>query len=187
MLTDPGAGGPQNPINFGPTEVTGLTNTIMQSPDRTPTAIFLVYDFSRLYDPVRRPMWTKRLQSSCAGYGDQPTATRGYVDHQTLSFHTYAKFIEDDFLRSQRVDPRTDRRPDPRPDVCECVTAPQSDDGLQPLAQALHAGAAAGPAKGHPHQTRIRSAMVQAFSPAAAPRCHGRGVSSMIQPAAHGQ
>jgi phospholipase C len=29
------------------------------------------------------------------------------------------KFIEDDFLGSQRLDPRTDGRPDPRPDVRE--------------------------------------------------------------------
>ena len=29
------------------------------------------------------------------------------------------KFIEDDFLKSRRLDPRTDGRPDPRPDVRE--------------------------------------------------------------------
>jgi phospholipase C len=48
-----------------------------------------------------------------------PYAKHGYVDHQTLSFDAYAKFIEDDFLGSQRLDPRTDGRPDPRPDVRE--------------------------------------------------------------------
>jgi hypothetical protein len=31
------------------------------------------------------------------------------------------KFIEDDFLQSQRIDPRTDGRPDPRPTVREAV------------------------------------------------------------------
>jgi phospholipase C len=48
-----------------------------------------------------------------------PYARRGFVDHQTLSFDAYVKFIEDDFLRGSRLDPRTDGRPDPRPDVRE--------------------------------------------------------------------
>src|SRR5437764_1152709 len=41
------------------------------------------------------------------------------VDPQTLSFDAYLKFIEDDFLGGQRLDPATDGRPDPRPDVRE--------------------------------------------------------------------
>ncbi len=60
------------------------------------------------------------------GYGPRvplivisPYAKRGYVDHQTLSFDAYLKFIEDDFLGGARLDPRTDGRPDPRPDVRE--------------------------------------------------------------------
>ncbi len=48
-----------------------------------------------------------------------PYAKKGFIDHQTLSFDAYLKFIEDDFLNSQRLDPRTDGRPDPRPDVRE--------------------------------------------------------------------
>ncbi|MDA8146944.1 MAG: hypothetical protein M0Z27_12915, partial [Thermaerobacter sp.] len=40
-------------------------------------------------------------------------------DHQTLSFDAYLKFIEDDFLHGRRLDPKTDGRPDPRPDVRE--------------------------------------------------------------------
>ena len=52
-----------------------------------------------------------------------PYARRGYVDHQTLSFDAYVKFIEDDFLGGRRLDPATDGRPDPRPDVRE--RAPQ--------------------------------------------------------------
>jgi phospholipase C len=50
-----------------------------------------------------------------------PYAKRGLIDHQTLSFDAYVKFIEDDFLQSQRIDPRTDGRPDPRPTVREEV------------------------------------------------------------------
>jgi hypothetical protein len=48
-----------------------------------------------------------------------PYAKRGFIDHQTLSFDAYNKFIEDDFLGGQRLDPSTDGRPDPRPDVRE--------------------------------------------------------------------
>jgi phospholipase C len=40
-----------------------------------------------------------------------------------LSFEAFNKFIEDDFLGGQRLDPATDGRPDSRPDVRE--NAPQ--------------------------------------------------------------
>ena len=48
-----------------------------------------------------------------------PYARKGYIDHQILSFDAYLKFIEDDFLGGQRLNPKTDGRPDPRPDVRE--------------------------------------------------------------------
>jgi phospholipase C len=41
------------------------------------------------------------------------------IDHQTLSTDSYLKFIEDDFLHGQRIDPATDGRPDSRPFVAE--------------------------------------------------------------------
>jgi phospholipase C len=47
-----------------------------------------------------------------------PYARTGYVDHQTLSFDAYLKFIEDDFLGGERLSNR-DGRPDSRPDVRE--------------------------------------------------------------------
>jgi len=46
-----------------------------------------------------------------------PYAKKGYVDHQTLSFHAYLKFIEDGFLGGERIDPLTNTRPDLRPTV----------------------------------------------------------------------
>jgi phospholipase C len=48
-----------------------------------------------------------------------PYAKAGYIDHQTLSSDAYLKFIEDDFLDGSRLNPKTDGRPDPRPDVRE--------------------------------------------------------------------
>jgi phospholipase C len=46
-----------------------------------------------------------------------PLARPGFVDHQTLSFDAYTKFIEDVFLGGARLDPKTDGRPDARPTV----------------------------------------------------------------------
>jgi phospholipase C len=51
-----------------------------------------------------------------------PYARRGVVDHQTLSFDAYDKFIEDVFLNGARIDPASDGRPDPRPDVRETAS-----------------------------------------------------------------
>ena len=56
-----------------------------------------------------------------------PYAKKGYIDHQTLSFDAYVKFIEDDFLGGQRLDPTTDGRPDPRPTVSRKRSPRQRD------------------------------------------------------------
>src|SRR5205807_983950 len=48
-----------------------------------------------------------------------PYAKKGYLDHQVLSFDGYNKFIEDNFLGGQRLDPATDQRPDSRQTVRE--------------------------------------------------------------------
>jgi phospholipase C len=48
-----------------------------------------------------------------------PYARKGFIDHQVLSSDAYLKFIEDDFLGGARLNPKTDGRADPRPDVRE--------------------------------------------------------------------
>jgi phospholipase C len=108
-------------VSAGQTYVTGLINTIMQSPDWKSTAIFLSWDdWGGFYDHVLPPVVDRQ------GYGLRvpgivisPYAKQGYIDHQILSHDAYNKFIEDDFLDGQRLDPATDGRPDPRPDVRE--------------------------------------------------------------------
>jgi phospholipase C len=110
-------------ISAGQSYVTSLVNAVMRSPDWRSTAIFLAWDdWGGFYDHVVPPVVDEN------GYGLRvpglvisPYARRGFVDHQTLSFDAYAKFIEDDFLSSQRLDPKTDGRPDPRPTVREDV------------------------------------------------------------------
>jgi phospholipase C len=112
---------PRAKVSDGQTYVTGLVNAVMSGPDWKSTAIFLTWDdWGGFYDHVVPPTVDEN------GYGLRvpgivisPYARRGYVDHQVLSFDAYAKFIEDRFLRGQRLDPANDGRPDPRPDVRE--------------------------------------------------------------------
>jgi hypothetical protein len=114
---------PPSPDRAGQSYVTSLVNAVMKSPDWSSTAIFLAWDdWGGFYDHVVPP------RVDVNGYGLRvpamvisPYAKRGYIDHQTLSFDAYAKFIEDDFLGGQRLNPRTDGRPDPRPTVRENV------------------------------------------------------------------
>ena len=108
-------------ISDGQDWVTSLVNAVMQSPDWNSSAIFLSWDdWGGFYDHIVPP------QVDQNGYGLRvpgivisPYAKKGYIDHQVLSHDAYVKFIEDVFLNSQRIDPKTDGRPDPRPDVRE--------------------------------------------------------------------
>jgi phospholipase C len=114
---------PPGLVSDGQAYVTGLINTIMQSPLWNSTAIFLSWDdWGGFYDHVAPPsVDTNGYGLRVPGLVISPYAKRGYIDHQTLSFDAYVKFIEDDFLSSRRIDPRTDGRPDPRPTVRESV------------------------------------------------------------------
>jgi len=110
-------------VSTGQSYVTGMINAVMKGPDWNSTAIFLAWDdWGGFYDHVVPPAVDQN------GYGLRvpgivisPYAKKGYIDKQTLSFDAYLKFIEDDFLNSQRIDPKTDGRPDPRPTVREDV------------------------------------------------------------------
>lgn len=108
-------------VSVGQAYVTGLINAIMHGPDWDSTAIFVTWDdWGGFYDHVAPPKVDEN------GYGIRvpgivisPYARRGYIDHQVLSHDAYVKFIEDDFLGSERIDPKTNGRPDRRPDVRE--------------------------------------------------------------------
>ena len=105
--------------------MTKLVNAAMRGKDWKSTAIFLAWDdWGGFYDHVVPPKVDEN------GFGLRvpalvisPYARRGFIDHQIISFDAYARFIEDDFLGSARLDPQTDGRFDPRPDVRE--TMPQ--------------------------------------------------------------
>ena len=112
---------PPASVHRGQAYVTALINAIMKSPDWKSSAIFLSWDdWGGFYDHVIPPGVDEN------GYGLRvpslvisPYARKGYVDPQTLSSDAYLKFIEDDFLGGARLNPKTDGRPDRRPDVRE--------------------------------------------------------------------
>jgi phospholipase C len=114
---------PPASVHRGQAYVTSLINAAMKSPDWSSTAIFLSWDdWGGFYDGVVPPEADKN------GYGLRvpaitisPYARHGFIDHQTLSSDAYLKFIEDDFLGGDRLNPKTDHRPDPRPDVRESL------------------------------------------------------------------
>ncbi len=116
---------PPASVFTGQSYVTNLVNKIMSGPDWSSTAIFLSWDdWGGFYDHVVPPVIDGN------GYGFRapglvisPYAKQGFIDHHVLSHDAYNKFIEDDFLASQRLNPANDGRPDPRPDVREA--APQ--------------------------------------------------------------
>jgi phospholipase C len=124
----PGHGGisehPGNgaPIQKGQAFVTNLVNAVMSSEYWDTSAIFVSWDdWGGFYDHVKPPVVDD------VGYGFRvpgivisPWVEPG-IDHQTLSFDAYLKLIEDLFLDGQRLDPKTDGRPDPRPVVREDV------------------------------------------------------------------
>jgi phospholipase C len=108
-------------VSRGQTFVTTLINSVMSGPNWKDCAIFLAWDdWGGFYDHV------VPVKVDSNGYGLRvpgltisPYAKKGFIDHQTLSFDAYVKFIEDDFLGGQRLDPQNDGRPDPRPAVRE--------------------------------------------------------------------
>jgi phospholipase C len=112
-------------VSDGQAWTTSLINAVMQGPDWDSTVIFLSWDdWGGFYDNVVPPHVDQN------GYGLRvpglvisPYAKKGFIDHQIFSHDAYVKFMEDIFLGGQRIDPTTDGRPDPRPDVRE--NAPQ--------------------------------------------------------------
>ncbi len=105
--------------------VTSTINAVMTGPDWNSTAIFLAWDdWGGFYDHVNPPVLDSRgLAFRVPAMVISPFAKQGYIDHQTLSFDSYNKFIEDDFLGGARIDPATDGRPDSRTVVRENSTA----------------------------------------------------------------
>jgi phospholipase C len=93
----------------------------MQSPEWDSTAIFLTWDdWGGFYDHVVPPRVDRMgFGLRVPGLVISPYAKQGFIDHTTLSFDSYLRLVEDRFLDGQRLDPKTDGRPDSRPVVRE--------------------------------------------------------------------
>ena len=100
----------------------------MLGPDWESTAIFLTWDdWGGFYDHVVPP----RVDEN--GFGLRvpalvisPWAKAGHIDHQTLSFDAYTKFIEDTFLGGEQTGPQDRRTPRCRGHRCEMIS-PRSE------------------------------------------------------------
>jgi phospholipase C len=111
------------PITEGQAHVTRLINAVGRSDYWESSAIFLTWDdWGGFHDHVVPP----RVDEN--GYGIRVPgllisawARPGFIDHQTLTFDAYLRFIEDLFLGGARLDPETMSRRDARPTVREEV------------------------------------------------------------------
>jgi phospholipase C len=110
-------------LSRGVAYVTRMIDHVMRSAYWSSSVIFLTWDdWGGFYDHVEPPVVDEN------GYGLRvpglvisPWVRPGTIDHQTLSFDSYLRFIEDLYLGGQRLDPSNDGRPDSRPTVREEV------------------------------------------------------------------
>ena len=112
---------PPSPIASGQAWTISLINAVMKGPDWGSTVIFLTWDdWGGFYDHVVPPTVDENgFGLRVPGLVISPYAKKGFIDHQVLSHDAYNVLIEDLFLGGQRLDPKTDGRPDPRPHVRE--------------------------------------------------------------------
>ncbi|TMK20673.1 MAG: hypothetical protein E6G68_04390, partial [Actinobacteria bacterium] len=177
-------------VSRGESYVTGLINAVMRSSEWSSSAIFLAWDdWGGFYDHVAPPtIDVNGLGLRVPGIVISPYAKLGDVDHQVYSFDSYLRFIEDDFLGGSRLDPKTDGRPDPRPDVREAssVLGDLANDfdfsrpagGTFILSQHPRRDTTTGPASSSPSGTTSGASGSPAASPSRSPRAGSAGSPS---------
>jgi phospholipase C len=126
-------------ITAGMEYVTSLVNAVMASPTYwNNTAIFITWDeWGGLYDHVAPPnVDTNNSAYPEQGYGLRVPglmisawARAGLIDHSLHSFDSYARFVENLFAGSARLDPNQLGNPDNRPDIRDKITKVTFVDG----------------------------------------------------------
>jgi phospholipase C len=121
---------PPSLVSEGQAFSTAIINTIMQDETLWSTTVIFLYwdDWGGFYDHVPPP-----AAADSYGFGFRtpgiilsPWVKPHHIDHEAATFDAFTKFIEDTFLSGQRLDPKTDGRPDPRSVVRENL--PQTGD-----------------------------------------------------------
>jgi phospholipase C len=86
-------------VKEGMAYVTGLINTIMEGPDWNSTAIFVSWDdWGGFYDHVAPPKVDQYgLGIRVPGLIISPYAKENYIDHNTYSFESWLKIVEERF------------------------------------------------------------------------------------------
>jgi hypothetical protein len=112
------ASNPPALVSAGEKYVTNLVNAAMRGPEWKSTAIFLSWTTEAASATTScRRTWTRTATACAFRDRHQPVREEGCHRPTGAQLDAYAKFIEDDFLHAQRLDPSTDGRPDPRPTV----------------------------------------------------------------------
>jgi phospholipase C len=128
-------------VTRGMEYVTSLVNAVMQSPYWANTAIFIAWDdWGGFYDHVVPPVVDRNHtpQTPIQGFGIRVPgimisawARSGKIDHNVLSFDSYATFIEDIFMGGARLDPAQLGNPDNRPDIRDSLTSVTFPGGVE--------------------------------------------------------
>jgi phospholipase C len=86
-------------VREGMAYVTGLVNAVMQGPDWNSTAIFISWDdWGGFYDHVTPPQIDEYgLGIRVPGLVISPYARQNYIDHNTYSFESWLKIVEERF------------------------------------------------------------------------------------------
>ncbi len=130
-------------ITAGMEYVTSLVNAVMSSPAWNSTAIFITWDdWGGFYDHAVPPVIDTNASSTpVQGFGLRvpgimisPYARAGLIDHQLLSFNSFATFAEDLFMGGKRLVPADLGTPDRRPTIRDALTSAKFIDGhVEPI------------------------------------------------------
>lgn len=129
---------PPSGVTRGMEHVTTLVNAVMRSPYWKDTVIFIAWDdWGGFYDHVTPPVADKNdTDTPVQGFGLRVPglmisayAKAGKIDHATLSFDSYATFIENLFMNGARLDPKALGQQDNRPDVRDALKKVRLIDG----------------------------------------------------------